>query len=326
MQKNVHNVHSEPRLFMKEFVTPKQIARAIGVSESSLKRWCDKGVLQTVRTAGGHRRIRMSSVFEFLRQTQQSLAHPELLGLPAFVGQPTAHLDRARAQLRTALEAGDEPHSRRLILQLYLAGHSLCEICERVIAGVFHEIGDDWQCGAIEVYQERRACEIVAGLLHELRSTLSPAPAAAPLAIGGTLSGDPYQLASKIVELVLREAGWRATCYGSSLPVATWCAAVRAARPRLLWVSVSHIPVLEDFLSDYLKLFEVTQEHGVALLVGGRALTPELRQQMPYSAYCDTFRHVTSFANLLYCPISPTDLSDLSEGAASEAVSEGPEA
>jgi predicted site-specific integrase-resolvase len=28
-------------------LTPKQVARAIGVSESSLKRWCDKGVLPT---------------------------------------------------------------------------------------------------------------------------------------------------------------------------------------------------------------------------------------------------------------------------------------
>jgi excisionase family DNA binding protein len=304
---------------MKEFVTPKQIARAIGVSESSLKRWCDKGMLPTVRTAGGHRRIRMSSVLEFLRQTQQSLVHPELLGLPPFLCQAPTQLDRARADLRAALEAGDE-FQCRLLLQLYLSQHSVCEICDKVIAGAFRDIGDAWTRGAVEVYQERRACEICLRILHELRAALPPASAAAPLAIGGTLGRDPYQIATKSVELTLREAGWRAESYGSALPAATWCAALRDTRPRVFWLSVSWIESPEEFLADYCSLFAAANGLGTAVLVGGQALTPELRHQMPYSAYCDTFRHVANFAATLYRPpadpavepaVEPVDDADI---------------
>jgi excisionase family DNA binding protein len=65
---------------MKELITPKQVARAIGVSESSLKRWCDRGLIPTVRTAGGHRRLPISGVLSYLRETGHEMVRPELLG------------------------------------------------------------------------------------------------------------------------------------------------------------------------------------------------------------------------------------------------------
>ena len=55
MKKNVLNVHknqmpaSQPE---NEDLSPKQVALALGVSEASLKRWCDKGFLDSTRTAG----------------------------------------------------------------------------------------------------------------------------------------------------------------------------------------------------------------------------------------------------------------------------------
>ena len=52
---------------MRDLLTPKQVARAIDVSESSIKRWCDKGVIETQYTAGGHRRITMAGLIEFVR-------------------------------------------------------------------------------------------------------------------------------------------------------------------------------------------------------------------------------------------------------------------
>ncbi|MFN9880569.1 MAG: helix-turn-helix domain-containing protein, partial [Planctomycetota bacterium] len=52
---------------MKELFTPKQIAKAIQVSESSIKRWCDQGLIATSYTAGGHRRVQVSAFLEFVK-------------------------------------------------------------------------------------------------------------------------------------------------------------------------------------------------------------------------------------------------------------------
>ncbi|REJ65407.1 MAG: helix-turn-helix domain-containing protein [Planctomycetota bacterium] len=50
---------------MNDLLTPKQVARAISISESSIKRWCDRGAIATQYTPGGHRRIPLSGLLEF---------------------------------------------------------------------------------------------------------------------------------------------------------------------------------------------------------------------------------------------------------------------
>ena len=87
---------------MRELLTPKQVARAIQVSESSVKRWCDKGVIPTQYTAGGHRRIPISDLLVFLRSSKHQLIRPEVLGLPAMTGQSDRIIGRAAAQLTEA--------------------------------------------------------------------------------------------------------------------------------------------------------------------------------------------------------------------------------
>ena len=62
---------------MRAHVSPKQLADAIQVSESSIKRWCDRGVIATVRTAGGHRRIPLTDVLRFVRDHDYAVLHPE---------------------------------------------------------------------------------------------------------------------------------------------------------------------------------------------------------------------------------------------------------
>jgi MerR family transcriptional regulator, light-induced transcriptional regulator len=282
---------------LKKLVTPKQVAQAINVSESSLKRWCDQGLLTAIRTAGGHRRLALEDVFQFLRKSGQQLVRPELLGLPSNTGQSTVVIGRAREQICDALVAGDEDQCRRIVLDLYLAGHSTAEICDEVLATAFRDIGDLWECGDVSVYRERLACEICFKVLHELRMAVRTPPAEAPKAIGGTLEWDPYRLPTTMIEIVMRELGWKATSLGTRLPAATIADAVRDNRPRLLWISASCVESMPDFLQQFAHLHSVATETGTAVVVGGRALTGDIRQKMDYSAYGDNLRHLVMFAS-----------------------------
>ena len=100
---------------MNELLSPKQVAQALGVSESSLKRWCDQGRIATVRTGGGHRRLSLADVLRFVRDHAHPLVSPEVLGLPS-VREPSERcLVRARQLLADALLNGDESLSRRVV-------------------------------------------------------------------------------------------------------------------------------------------------------------------------------------------------------------------
>ena len=283
---------------MKDLITPKQVARAIGVSESSLKRWCDRGLIPTVRTAGGHRRLPLSGVLDYLRESQQTLVRPELLGLPPTSGRGDMPIRRAAELFQAALISGDEEQARQVVFDLYLAGQPLSTICDHVVARAFHNIGDAWECGDIHVYQERRGCEVCSHVLHELRSVLSPSPVDAPLAIGSTPEGDVYRIPGLMVELVLRDNGWRAESLGSGLPFDSLIAAIETHHPRLFWLSVSHVANEESFLTGYQHLQESISSD-TALVVGGRGLTESLRQQMRYASFGDNLQHLEDFARSL---------------------------
>ena len=281
---------------MKKLLTPKQVARSIGVSESSLKRWCDKGLLPTQKTAGGHRRLTADAVIQFLRSQGHRLVEPRVMGLPSNVGSGEVVVDHARGELLTALIEGDDACVRRVLIDLYLSRHSVCEIGDKVIADVMHHIGHRWQDGHIEVYRERRACEMLMRALFELREMLPVPPVDAPCALGGTIEGDPYQLANSLVEITLREAGWQATSLGASLPFATLRAAVRDARPNLVWLSVSSVGDADDFVVEFDRFYREAEAAGVAVVVGGRGLTQDLRARISYTAFCDNLRHVVAAA------------------------------
>ncbi len=254
---------------MQELLSPKQVAASIGVSESSLKRWCDQGVITTEKTPGGHRRIRIREVVRFLREQSHPLVSPEALGLPVGAGRRVATLESSREALLASLEAGDHAATRRVVLDHYLAGEGVLGLCERLLAPTLHTIGDRWVCGATEVYQERRACESINRVLFELRSYL-PAPSPdAPAAMGGSPTGDHYRLATLMVEVVLAEEGWDATSLGSSLPFATMATAAVRHQPQLFWLSVSHVQDIEELRGGFNEFLETTTPT-MPVVVGGR--------------------------------------------------------
>lgn len=280
-----------------ELLSPKQVAVAIGVSESSLKRWCDRGVLPTVRTVGGHRRIPMSGVLKFLQQSGQPLVQPEILGLPRLERRTDRTSAEAVQQLCDGLVTGQEELCRRVLFELYLNGREISAICDDVIKPTFVKIGDQWECGRVEVYQERTACEIAQRVLTEFRLAWSTPSPQAPLAIGGTLAGDWYRLPTSMCELVLLDAGWNAISMGTDLPFETWHAALEARKPQLLWVSVSYVHNREQFLTQYPALFDHAQRLGIPVVLGGQAFDDSLRSLVRFTTFCDNMRELESFAS-----------------------------
>jgi methanogenic corrinoid protein MtbC1 len=280
---------------VKDLVSPKQVARAIGVSESSLKRWCDLGLIQTVRTAGGHRRMPIAAVVSFIQKNHHTLVDPELLGLPASSGIGARTAERGRVELRDALLAGDETRARSVVFDCWLAGRSIAEICDGFIAAAFTEIGELWACREADVYQERRACEIAIRILHEVRGGL-PAGDLGWTALGGTIEGDQYLVPTTMAEVVLQEAGWTARSLGASVPISSLVTAIRENRPRLFWVSVSFIADEREFFEGIPTLSDAASESGTELVLGGAALTESVLSRISNVPWCDTMQALGRFA------------------------------
>ncbi|MEM9826752.1 MAG: helix-turn-helix domain-containing protein [Planctomycetota bacterium] len=283
--------------------TPKQVAEALMVSTSSVKRWCDRGEIPIIKTLGGHRRITLEGVQHFLRHSGRTLHRPGLLGMPGDndAAPPVLRkgsLDTAQTRFRQALLEADEATCRHLVQQEIRAGRSRCETAEWFIADAMSAIGDAWENDSMEPYVERRSAAICVRLIEDLRREVSNISPSAPIAIGAAPEGDRYQLPTALVELSLREHGWNATNLGVDLPWDTLLQAVRDYRPKMLWLSISTIADEARFIDEQRRLFESIQSDTV-LFVGGRALTDDLRPKLSFTVHCDHIRHLVELSNMV---------------------------
>jgi len=290
---------------MPHFLSPKQVARAAGLSESTIKRWCDRGVLPFIRTPGGHRRIPLNDAVEVLKRNNVEILHPDLLGLPSFSGKGHRTISIAIDELVQALENTERERCRAVITELRWLGLSLGDIGDRVIRPAFERIGKDWECGRLEVYRERAACGLLVEVLAELAEVLPPEDPKQPLAVGATLSHDHYVLASQLVQMVLRERGWRARFLGSHLPVDTLVRAIAELQPRLFWLSISHVASSPQLIESCRLLFEAARARDALFVVGGRAVDEALRRHLSYSAYCQDLCHLAMLLDTLPLSVGP---------------------
>ena len=120
--------------------------------------------------------------------------------------------------------------------------------------------------------------ELVRSCLDHLGARLSPPDPGAPRAIGGTLEHDPYGLPTTMTELVLRERGFEARSPGTGLPALTIARAIAHLEPRVVWLAAGACDDERRIVAECSVLERATKAVGAALVVGGRALVPSLRQ------------------------------------------------
>ncbi len=224
---------------MKSVLSPKELGAAIGVSESSLKRWADSGRLHVARTAGGHRRIDRSEAIRFVRSQGFALERPGILGLEdidAISAGPDQ--DDPTTALHDALSNGEAERARGLALARYVEGMPLALIIDRMIAPAMRAIGDRWRHGEDGILIEHRAADICSQILDRVRSlgVVGPDRCAA---VGGSPADDPYVLPSLMAASVLASEGWDEVNLSANTPAGVLAQAAVESRANLVWIAFS---------------------------------------------------------------------------------------
>jgi excisionase family DNA binding protein len=277
-------------------MSPGQLATIVGVSESTLKRWVDAGLLRAQKTAGGHRRIALVDALAFLRTQGRPAPSLEALGVLSAQAAAPPGEGTTPDTLASLLLGEDAAVARALLLEEFRRGRPLEDILDRLLGPAMVQIGALWAAGTIDVYQEHLATQRAWWILAEVRGLLPTPPAEALLALGGTPEGDPSLLPSLMAELTLAEAGWRAVNLGPDTPVASLCRAVESYRPRLIWISLTSHGVPPRFEQEYPRLRQAARAVGAAVMVGGQGTTAELQDRLVASAFGTRLAHLKAFA------------------------------
>lgn len=255
----------------KSLLTPKDLADAIGASESALRRWVDGGRIRMSRTAGGHRRIPLQEAIRFIRQTGATIVRPELLGLNPLSVEAEAVAGASRDDaLFNALRVGNAAVARGLIISSYLEGLGLTALFDGPIRSAMDRVGQLWQHDPRGIMAEHRATGICVETIAALRGLIPVVDEHAPLAIGGAPQDDPYQIPTMMAAATLAEAGFRDINFGPNTPVELLAHEAIDRKARLVWLSISTEQDPKPLRTAIKKLAGELARHQIDLILGGR--------------------------------------------------------
>ncbi len=255
-----------------KYLSPKQLGQAIGVSESSLKRWIDDGLIEVIRTTGGHRRVELSEAIRFVRQRGYTVKDPSVLGLTAADDQTGRADDTQLSEhFYDMLINGRDKEFTAAATRLYLDGHTTSEIIDGPIRWAMNKIGELWHNNPDGIGIEHRATDICIRTLGYMHSLIKPPADDAPLAIGGAPAGDQHLISSLCVSLVLADQGWREANLGANTPWDQLASVAKQQQAALVWVSMT-APPNTDYAKKLQELANDLAAESCQIIIGGQQL------------------------------------------------------
>ncbi len=271
---------------MKTHLSPRELGAAIGVSNSSLKRWVDSGQIDAPKTAGGHRRIPIAEAVRFIRESGIKIVQPEALGLYAATAGETEQSVETLARL---LNESKLTEASSFILSEYLAGNSFSTICDDLIQPVLKQIGELWLHGDEGIQIEHQAVDLLTRTINQLRNLIVTRENR-PVAVGGAVENDPYILPSLMAATTLAFEGWQEINLGANTPLRVIDMAARQSQAQIVWLSISSDKA-RCTANDIMTLADALGKIGTQVVVGGRAV-PHLK------ASPDNLHHLSSMTAL----------------------------
>jgi len=272
-----------------KLLTSAEVAKILGVTAGSVKRWTDLGLLRCARTVGRHRRFDPVEVDRF-RKDQTGEVQPE-------------HGPEVEGWLDLLLSDAD---AHQLLATLYAERARLgawWKVAES-LAAVLEEIGERWTEGSLSILEEHVASERLSRILAQVSDQLPSRPGA-PRLLLTTAEGEEHTLGLSLAEMVIREHGWPVLWAGRRVPLSEIVAHVASGAVDALAVAASSRADPGDLLAQTERLGAICRAGEVHLLLGGSGPWPEW---IPYGARVLTFQELRGWLKVVESGTA-TDLS-----------------
>ena len=272
------------------------VSERTGLSQDILRIWERRyRAVAPTRTAGGERlysdadveRLRLLDAAVTAGRRIGRVAALPTSGLAELVADDRAAKDRggaARASsdadttfIETALQRVRNLDARGLddLLRRNAAVIGTPAFLEQSVVALLREIGDRWHNGRLSIAEEHMASAVIEAFLVAAIQTMA-VPDGAPSVLVGTLPGSRHVIAAALVAAAASAAGWRPVFLGGDLPAVEVARAAIAGSALAVAISIVYADDIGQTLGELRQLRERLPAN-VAVIVGGRAVTPHAR-------------------------------------------------
>jgi len=264
------------KVAVKLTLSPKEMAQAIGVSESSLRRWADAGRLRFDLTPGGHRRISRQEAWRFIQDNSLTISDSKILGLPPALirdnpPQSAGNTSNLVEQMTEHLVQGETQAVVDMLLSARTQGQTLAWAVDQYIQPAMKTIGTLWLNQEDGILREHTASHTLNTTIVQLRALATPPADSAPCALGGALEHDAHGLPGLSAGLAIEEAGWRSIELGPLTPAQSYIQAIEQHKPQLVWITLGHGH--NNMFYDLRQIQLATLNAQATFWIGGRLAT-----------------------------------------------------
>ncbi|MDQ6787589.1 MAG: helix-turn-helix domain-containing protein, partial [Acidobacteriota bacterium] len=269
-------------------LTTKEVARLCRVSDATVKRWQQSGLLRSERTSGGHRRFRPEEIARFQREQR--------LGLKQCHGDESVATVSSQRKVNKihcegsvffrSLLAGCEEAAANVLISANLQGKSPSEIFDDFVCPAMRQIGEFWADGQITITQEHLATRVALNAVYKLRQMLPLSKTIDKLAVCCAFEGDFHELPTHLVQLTVENEGWEAINFGTNTPLGALSEEILRHKPDLICISGTILPDAELISSDYRLFKSQIAKLKIPIVLGGRVFNDKkIRARFPADFY-----------------------------------------
>ncbi len=281
-------------------LTTKEVARLCRVSDATVKRWEDAGLLHSERTSGGHRRFRADEIVRF--QREQNLGLKKCHGDESVVSVATRSENKHSdgSPLFKALIAGCEEAAANLLIGEYLEGRTLSEIFDDFVCPAMRSVGDLWLKGKLTISQEHLATRTAQNSIYKLRNSLTVPKMTDKLAVCCAIEGDFHELPAYLAQITIENAGWEVLNFGANTPLKCLAKEISRHAPQVICLSATIITDVESLARDYRCFAGRVAKLEIPIILGGRVFKEKsICRLFPADFYARSFADVAKFTQKL---------------------------
>lgn len=280
----------------KRMLSTIEVARALGVSAPTIKRWADEGLLAAEKTVGGHRRFPIEEVVGFQAKQGQGLKHQDHLPELSLKSRDYAGAESSTDSIFDALLTGDSQQVAAIIVNAYMHNVSMAFIFDRMICPAMRTIGELWFQGELTIAQEHLATRTVLEAASSLRG-FSKLPTPIPLkTICCSVEEDFHELPVYLAQTLLESFGATVINLGTNTPFFALAEALDDHHPKLVCVSSTILNNVDRAAREYKGLHLMTEKRGILIILGGKGFADErLRRRFPADLHAESFEQLTTF-------------------------------
>ena len=292
-------------------LTTKEVARLCRVSDATVKRWHDAGLLKSERTSGGHRRFSVEEVCRFQREQGLSLkvsygdesnqiAAAQRLPKKDYTDFNYFKKESSASLFFHAIVGGFELEAANILISQFINGENLASIFDTTISEAMCGIGELWLMGELTVAQEHLATRTTVNALHKLRSVLPIAESNNKVAICCATEGDFHELPTYLVQLIFENQGFEVINFGANTPLYSLSEEITHYSPSIICISITTTDNIERTSHDYKNFRKSMAELKIPIALGGRIFNQNnVKKRFPADYYPKNFIQLREFSQEL---------------------------